>query len=100
MQAPSPRKWKWSASQTSCEDFGRRWKPTGNQTDDEECVENELMDPVARGRQVTETVEWVDSDRIKWSDLHKHLDKPSGAGVETGKDDCVRNANVKRELLV
>ena len=95
VQAPSPHKWKWSASQKSCENLGRGWKQTGNQTDDEECVENELMDPVASG-QVTETVEWVDSERIKTNDLYKHLDKPSGAGVEGGEDDCEGNANVRK----
>ena len=25
--------------------------------------------------------------------MYKHLDKPSGAAVERGKDDCERNAN-------
>ena len=55
-----------------------------------------MMDLVARGRQLTETVEWVDSERIKRSDLHKHLEKPSGAGVERGQGDCERNANVRK----
>ena len=46
------------------------------------------MDLVARGRQLTETMEWVDSERIKRRDLYKHFDKPSGAGE--------RNANVRK----
>ena len=62
-------------------------------------VENELMDLVARGRQLTETVEWVDSERIKRNDLYKHLEKPSGAGVQRGKDDCDRNANVRKGIV-
>ena len=50
----------WGVCQTSCEDFGRGWKQTGNQTDDEECVENELIHPVARGRRASKTVDvWI-----------------------------------------
>ena len=47
--ALTTHKWKRVVSQTSCDDFGRGWKQTDNQKDGEECVENELMDLVARG---------------------------------------------------
>ena len=57
-------------SRSGCHDKG--WKRTGNQTYDEKCVDNELMNVRAEGGQCAEIMEGVDLEWIReYNDIVK-----------------------------